>query len=227
MDKLRLVVEKRAVLGKQAKKLRREGYLPANIYGKSIVSQAVRVKLDEFRSVYKKAKGTHLVYLQIDKEELPVLIQNVQQHPVTGKYLHADFRKMDLKEKTEAQVPIEVVGQLEVVKSGEADLLVLSDKVWIRALPEKIPEKIVVDIAGLSGIGAEVRVKNLPKSVDYEFVDDAEKLVVQIVEAKKEEIPVAAPALTEEAPVAKEQNREIAQAEEKSKEKEDKENKKE
>lgn len=200
MDKIRLVAEKRVKLGKQAKKLRREGYLPANVYGKDMSSMAVKVKLNEFINVYKKAKGTHLVYLELDKDELPILIQNVQRHPVTAKYLHADFRKMDLKEKVEAKVPIGVVGQLDVVKSGEADLLILADEVLVRALPTKIPEKIIIDISGLSGIGAEVRVKDLPKSADYEFVDNADMLVVQIVQAQKEEIPTASAPTTEAAP---------------------------
>ncbi len=199
MDKISLKAEKREYLGKKSRKLRRLGVLPANLFGKGIQSVSIKINQNDFLNAFKQAKTTHVVYLKLDKEELPVLIQNAQKHPISREILHADFRKIDLKEKVETEVPVVVVGELEVVKSGEADIITLRDHLLVEALPTNIPDKIVVDISKLGGIGAEVRVKDLPKGKDYEFIEDEDASVVQIAEAKKEEIVAPPPAEEAEA----------------------------
>jgi len=188
MTKISLKAEKRTILGKKVKKLRREGLLPLNLFGKEIKSMALTAKFPDFRKIFQKAKTTQVVYVQVGQKEYPALIQNVQIHPVSRIILHADLKKIDLKEKTEVEVPVEIVGELNVVKSGEADLMVLQDAVWVECLPTKIPEKITLDISKLEGIGAEIKVKDLPASEDYRYLDEPEQMVMQIVEAKKEEI---------------------------------------
>jgi large subunit ribosomal protein L25 len=190
MDKIELKAEKRLIKGKKVRKLRKEGLLPLNLFGKDINSAALSVKFIDFNKVYQKAKNTQVVYLLMDKKQYPALIQNVQINPVNRTILHADLRKIDLKEKTEIEVPVVTAGELDVVKSGEADLMILQDKVLLECLPAKIPEKIIIDISKLEGIGAEVKIKDLAQSKDYQYLDDKEQVVLQIVEAKKEEIKV-------------------------------------
>src|SRR3989339_564049 len=200
MTKINLKTEKRTVTGKKVKKLRREGLLPINLYGKDIKSIALSAKFIDFKKVYQKARTTQVVYLEEDKKEYPALIQNVQIHPLSRIILHADFKKIDLKQKTEVEVPVVTIGELAVVKSGEADLMTLQDAVLVECLPTKIPEKITVDISKLEGIGSEVKVKDLPQSEDYKYLAEAEQIVIQIVEAKKEEIKAPEAAAPEEAP---------------------------
>ncbi|OGK69192.1 hypothetical protein A2313_04950 [Candidatus Roizmanbacteria bacterium RIFOXYB2_FULL_41_10] len=200
MTKINLKTEKRTVIGKKVKKLRREGLLPINLYGKDIKSIALSAKFIDFKKVYQKARTTQVVYLEEDKKEYPALIQNVQIHPLSRIILHADFKKIDLKQKTEVEVPVVTIGELAVVKSGEADLMTLQDAVLVECLPTKIPEKITVDISKLEGIGSEVKVKDLPQSEDYKYLAEAEQIVIQIVEAKKEEIKAPEAAAPEEAP---------------------------
>jgi len=198
MSKISLKAEKRTVTGKAVKKLRREGILPINLYGKDIKSINLMTKYADFTQSYKQAKTTQVVYLEVGKEEYPALIQNLQLNPTTRKAVHADFKKVDLKQKTAVEVPIEVVGELGVIKSGEADLIVLHAKILVECLPTNIPEKIVVDISKLEGIGAEVKVKDLPQSKEYAYQLDPEITVVQISAAQKEEVPVAPEPATEE-----------------------------
>src|SRR3972149_2270865 len=116
MEKYTLAVEKRTLFGKQLKKLRREKIVPANIFGKGAQSLAVQTNLVDLQKIFKKARNTQLVYLTLGKEEHPVLIQGVQKDPVTNTMLHADFRKVNLKEKVSTLVPVEVTGELGVVK---------------------------------------------------------------------------------------------------------------
>jgi large subunit ribosomal protein L25 len=188
MKKIVLEAEKREKLGKKVGKLRRDNILPANLYGKDIKSISVKVDSVKFNETFKKAGNTQIVYLNVNKEEYPVLIQNLQKHPLSRKVLHVNFRKMDLKEKIEADVPIETTGEVAVVKSGEGDLIIITDKITVSSLPANIPEKITIDLSVLKAVGDEIKIKDLPKGKLYEFVDDPEKTVIHIAEAQKEEI---------------------------------------
>ncbi|MEK7499907.1 MAG: 50S ribosomal protein L25 [Patescibacteria group bacterium] len=211
MKTLNLKADKRSVFGKQVKKLRRTGIIPANIFGKDIKSIAIQVEDKAFRMIARQAGTTHVIYISVDGKELPVLIQDLQHHPLTDTVLHVDFKNVDLKEKVEAEVPVELVGENALVKSGEADALLLADAVVVEALPTKIPERFTIDIATLTEIGAQIMVKDLPKSADYTFVDEEDKMIAQLAEAKKEEAVVqASPSpesveATEEGPKEKEE----------------------
>lgn len=188
MKKLTLKVEKRDVLGKKVKKLRREGMLPGNIYGTDFKSTSVTANLKEFFQVYKTARETGVVHLDLEKKEVPVLIKFVQRHPVTDLLLHVDFRKIDLTQKIQTEVPVSVTGTSEAVSVKGGVLLIQSNTLEVKALPSDIPQKIEVDISTIKEIGEEIKVKDLKKSDKYEFTTEAEKVVVSIVAHKEESV---------------------------------------
>src|SRR5206468_6331078 len=94
-----LKAEKRTVLGKKVKKLRREGLLPSNVYGKNLASAAVQVKVVDFEKVHKAVGETGLVDLEFDGQTKPVLIKSLQMNYQSHTPLHADFYQVNLKEK--------------------------------------------------------------------------------------------------------------------------------
>src|SRR5438105_2858851 len=94
-----LKAEKRTVLGKQVRKLRREGFLPANVYGKNLSSVALQVKMVDFEKIHKEVGETGLVDLEFDGKAKPVLIKNLQMNFQSHSPLHADFYQVNLKEK--------------------------------------------------------------------------------------------------------------------------------
>lgn len=98
-EKQTLEVKSRELVGKKAKKLRKQGLVLANIYGPEFKSKSVSVDLKSLLKTYKIVKETGVVYLKLDSSEVPVLIKNIQKHPVTDFILHVDFRKIDLKKK--------------------------------------------------------------------------------------------------------------------------------
>ena len=177
---LKLKVDTRTVVGKKVKQLRRKGILPANVFGKGITSKSIQVEEKAFRVVARSAGTTKVLYLSLGKEELPVLIQNAQYDSITDHLLHIDFRHVDLKEKVEAEVPVEIVGEHPLVKSHEADALLLVDSVMVEALPTQIPEKFAIDISQLKKIGDQVTIGDLPASKDYSFVDEKDRVIVQL-----------------------------------------------
>lgn len=163
MEKQKLASKKRTITGKKVKKLRKEGILPANIYGKNIKSQAVSVDLKEFQKVFEKAKETTIIDLKIEGEEKPrpVLIHNPQFHSVTGLPLHVDFYQVSLKEKIKASIPLLFMGESPAVANKEGMLLTLLNEVEVECLPSDLPEKIKVDVSSLKKVEDELKVKDL------------------------------------------------------------------
>lgn len=186
--KLSLTVQSRDLTGKKAKKLRKQGLVLGNIFGPEFKSKAVSVNLKDFLKIYKTAKETSVVYLYLDKNEIPVLIKNVQTHPVTDAILHTDFRKIDLKKKIQTEVPIKVVGTSEAVTQKGGVLLIQSETLLVEAFPQDIPQEIDIDISNIKEIGQEIKAADLKKSDQYEIKTPVEKVIVSVIAHKEESI---------------------------------------
>lgn len=187
-EKINLSANIRNIFGKKSKKLRKQGLIPANIYGSDFKSQAISINNKDFLKVYRLAKETKIIYLNIEKKELPVLIKNIQRHPITDEIIHVDFRKIDLKKKIETEVPIKIIGQSEAVNQKGGVLLTQSQSVLIEALPEDIPQQIEVDISVLKEIGQDIKVADLPKSEKYQIKTPSEKVLISVVAHKEESV---------------------------------------
>lgn len=183
----KLKVEKRSILGKKIKKLRKEGILPANVYGKDMASVAIQLPTIEFNSVFEKAGETGIVELTFDKEVIPVLIHNIQSNPITRQPLHVDFLKVNLKEKITANIPLEFTGEPQLVKDGLATFMHPVDEVEVEALPTDLPEKIEVDIDGLAEVGSQITVADLKSPTGVTITTDPSTVVATLAEIKEEE----------------------------------------
>ena len=201
MKREKLAVEKRKVLGKKVKKLRREGVLPANVYGKDIKSVSVQVAQKEFDKVFKEAGETGLVDLQLDGKILPVLIHNVQTDYL-GNKLHADFFQVNLKEKVKTMVPIVIVGEPKAVIDKVGLLMQIISEVEVEALPEELPENIEVNVEPLVAVDEQVAVSDLKIAKDVVILTDPTQVVVKIsklVSKEAEELAAEEAAASEEA----------------------------
>ncbi|KKS94160.1 MAG: 50S ribosomal protein L25 [Candidatus Collierbacteria bacterium GW2011_GWB1_44_6] len=198
MNKFVLKVEKRVLLGSKVKKLRRQGIIPANVFGRTVESQAIQVPSVDFARVYKDAGETSLIWLKIDGEdkERPTLVKGVTNNPITGTKLHIDFHQVNLKEKVTANVPVEVIGETQMVKEGLAVLDINLHEIEVEALPTDIPENVTVDISSLMEIGDNVKVADLKVPTEVTILTDPEQLVLALGAPQKEEAP-----LVEEVPV--------------------------
>jgi len=187
-EKTKLSAQIRTLTGKKAKKLRKQGLIPANIYGPEFKSTSISINFREFLNTYKIAKETGIIYLQLEKNEIPVLIKHIQKHPISDQILHVDFRKIDLKKKIETEVPVKVVGTSEAVSQKGGVLLTQSEFLLVEALPEDIPQEIEVDISSIKDIGQEIKVADLKKSDKYTIKTSPDKVVVSVIAHKEESI---------------------------------------
>jgi len=201
-DKVSLKAEVRTVFGKKLNKVRKQGLVPGNIFGPDFKSKSISVVYKDLIKTYKIVGETGVVYLSVDKENIPVLIKGIQKHPLTSTLLHIDFRKIDLSKKIETNVPVKTVGVSEAVTQKAGILLVQSETLLVEALPEDIPSSIEVDISVIKEIGQEIKVADLKKSDKYEVKTPAEKVILGVVAHKEESIvpetAVAAPEIITE-----------------------------
>ena len=190
-----LKVEKRAVVGKRVKKLRREGILPANIYGKEFKSTSVQVPVKDFLKVFSEVHETGLVDLAYDSQTLPVLIHNVQIDPRTQTPVHADFFKVNLKEKITARVPVVAVGEAKAVVDKIGLLEQPVAELEVEALPTDLPEKIEVNVEALSAVDEQILVSEIKAPEGVTILTEPSQLVFKIGElvtkAMEEEIAAA------------------------------------
>jgi large subunit ribosomal protein L25 len=195
-EKTVLNIEKRKVIGREVKFLRRQGILPANIYGKKIKSLAVQLTAKSFLPVLKEVGETSLLELKVEGEEKtrPVLIHAVQFHPLSGEPLHADFYEVDLKEKVTTKVPVELIGESPAIKEKIGILIQPLSEVEVEALPADLPEKIEVDISGLKAIDDVVLVENIKVGEAIKILTEGQEVLAKIDALAKEEevvVPVA------------------------------------
>lgn len=190
MNKISLQAEERTILGKKVKNLRKNGVIPAHVYGKKMQTEHVSVSEVDFIKVYKEAGETGLIDLKIGSEKIkPVMIKGVQIHAVTGNPLHIDFYQVDLSQKVTVPVPVILIGeQPETVKSGEAVVIQPLSEVEVEALPTSIPEKIEVDITSLKQIDDAILVAQLKAPEGVTILADQEAVVVKLDTAITEEM---------------------------------------
>ena len=214
MEQIPLVAQKRTVLGRKVKTLRQQGFIPAHVFGHKVPTIHVQVKSVEFSKVFEQAGETGIIDLSVDNQKRPVLVRNVQIHPVTDEPLHIDFYQVNLSEKVKVNVPLAITGEAPAVSKKIGLLLTPTQELEIEALPADIPDTIEVDIAKLENIGDEIKVKDLKiDKTKIEVHTDEDLVVAQIGElVTKEMEAVEAEMAAEQAEAAAEAPAEGAEA---------------
>jgi large subunit ribosomal protein L25 len=184
---MELKVEKREVLGKKVEFLRKQGLLPAELYGHGVANLHLSVNSKEFEKVYKEAGENTVINVSVDGVTKPVLIYDVQLHPVKGNVEAVDLYEVKMDEEIGASVPLEFTGESAPVKEGLGVFVEAMDEIEVEALPADIPQKITVDISFLKAVGDSIYVKDLPVTSKYKFTIGQETVVASVAELEKEE----------------------------------------
>lgn len=190
---MELKAKNRNVLGKKVKNLRKEGLVPAEIFGHGLENKHVSLETKPFKEIYKKA-GSHTVVqvLTEDGARIPALISEVQVHPLTREPLSILIQGVRADEKMEIKIPIEFKGKAPAEKSGFVVVKVL-DEIEIEALPDKIPHSFEIDLSGLTDAGQSIHVGDLVAPEGVEILQPKEMVVVIVTEHEKEETSAPTP----------------------------------
>lgn len=166
-------------------RLRKEGLIPAVIYGKQQPALNIRLDRKAVVSVLSHSVSEQiLVTLEVEdiKETKLALIQDVQHNPLTGSILHMDFHAVQENEIIHAHVPIELVGDAAGVKAGGL-LEFLTHSINISCLPLDLPDKLTLDISNL-GIGEALHVSDLPLPKGVTIDADGHIVVALVAELR-------------------------------------------
>src|SRR5205085_11943782 len=121
-----------------------------------------------------------LITLKIDGTSHPVLVKEIQRHPISRAIWHIDFYRVSLQKKIETAVPVHVKGEAPGVKLGGGVLEHLVREVRVRCLPTEIPAALDADVAALQ-IGQAIKAKDLKVPAGVELLLDAEAMIINIV----------------------------------------------
>lgn len=189
-DRIQLTVQSRETKGESVKNLRKEGLLPANIYGPEVDgSVLIQMETIAFSRLLKKAGETDLIDLKIqDSDEVrPVLIYEMQVDPLRGTPIHVDFFQVNMSEEVEVDVPIELVGTAPADKEKRGILLNIMTELPIRVLPADIPHGFEIDLSVLAEVGDQITVSDLtiPEGVTV-LVESPEEQVIAKIDPLRE-----------------------------------------
>lgn len=195
MEKVVLKANKRDVIGKQVKAMRREGQLPAIMYGRH-VENPISIVLDarDTARTLAKASSSSIVMIELDGQEYPALVREKQRDYIKNRLLHVDFLVVSLTEKLTAYVGIELTGLSLAVKDYNAVLVNGLNEIEVECLPADLPEKIVVDLGALAKVGDVIHVSDLVLSDKVKVLSSPEEMIVIATAAKVEEVVEAAAA---------------------------------
>ncbi len=174
---------------RQASDIRKEGMIPAVLYGTQIESLSLKIDLKEFEKVYQEAGENTLVELKVEggNKEFLVLIHQVQFDVVGGYPIHIDFFQPSLKEKTEAKVPLVFEGESLAVSDLDGTLVKNIFELEINALPQDFPKEIKVNIDRLKTFDDEILVKDLEIPENIEVLREPDEVVATVSRPEKVE----------------------------------------
>src|SRR4030065_1633386 len=153
MDKVSLDAQVRTQTGKKVKRLRKEGFIPAIIYGREIETLPISLEKRVTTLLFNKISGSTILTIIVDGKEHATLVREVQRDYLKNEILHVDLQAVSLKEKLRTHVSLTLVGKAPVLENFEALIVSGIDQIEVECLPQDLVDTIEVDISSLAAIG--------------------------------------------------------------------------
>jgi len=179
---------RRDVTGKKVRFLRREGLIPANLYGPGIDSVPLQAETAVLKRLLSKVGRDALISLRIDGDKKPkmVMLRDIQRDPLTGNLLHVDLFQVEMTHKVRADVPLVFVGEAPAAKSSRAMLIENLSELHVEALPADLPPNIEVDLSVLEEIEQAIHVRDVAAGDGVEVLTDPDQVIARVMESKVE-----------------------------------------
>ena len=183
-----LQAQKRNIVGKQISKLRKEGFLPAVMYGAGHGSRSLSVHLPEFLKIWKNAGESTIIDLKVEDESARnVVIHDVALDPVLSHPLHVDFLEVASDKLLKTHVPIEFAGEAEAVKSLGGVLVRVMYELEVEALPKNLPHAIRIDVAKLATFDDKIFLGDVVAPAGVKICGDQDALIAKVDQPRAEE----------------------------------------
>jgi large subunit ribosomal protein L25 len=186
-----LAANHRELTGKAVARLRREGRLPAVVFGHGVDSTPVTLDAHDFDLLRRRTGQNALIDLSVDgKKALPVLIHGVQVHRLTQRPIHVDLFQVRMTEELIVDVPLVPEGVSVAVQDHGGTLLQIVESVKVKALPDHLPQAIALPLDALVDFDAVVRVGDLAIPGDVTLLNDPEEVAAKVAPPRIEAEPV-------------------------------------
>jgi large subunit ribosomal protein L25 len=182
-ERVKLQVSERERRGsREARRLRKAGFIPGVLYGKGKASHAIFVPERELRHVLTGTSGLHAILDVVVEGQSTThasILKDFQQDPIRGHISHIDLQEVRLDQPIQASVNVQLVGEPEGVKEGGV-LSQVQREINVEALPMEIPEHMELDVSGMA-IGDTLRLADLPEREGVKYLDNPEETVLATV----------------------------------------------
>jgi large subunit ribosomal protein L25 len=185
-NKIQIEAQLREQAGSKAKHVRFDGSIPAILYGHGISNISVAINAKSFVKILPELSASTLLNLNINGDSRAVLVSEVQRDPMTGNPIHVDFHQVNLKEEIETAVPLVFEGVSAAVKDLAGTLVKSIDEINVQALPQDLPEHIVVDISVLNDFEARITIADLKIGDNVKVLDNVEEIVAVVTPPRSE-----------------------------------------
>ena len=199
-DHPELKAEPREVTGKKVGRLRRQGVMPATVYGYNITPSNIQLSAHDFGGIIRRTGTTQLIDLRIgDTRPLSVFIRNAQVDAKRNIIIHVEFYQPNLREKVTTHLPVHTEGESPAVREGGM-LLQLLDHIDVVCLPDNVPNDIMVDVSSIVEINGTILVSDIPLPEGVTSLTPGDEIVVKVGPPIAEEVVEEAVAATEPLP---------------------------
>ncbi len=183
MERIELRTQARTTRGKQVKRLRDEGWIPAVVYGADTSARSVQIPERSLFKTLQQAGSTTLIDLFVEDESEPhvVLAREIQRDPITGQLVHVDFYQVRLTETVKTMPRLEFIGESPLVKSGKAVMIYGMTEIEVECLPTDLINSIPVDVSGLEGMDDNILVGDLTVPSGVTITADPGEVVASVV----------------------------------------------
>jgi large subunit ribosomal protein L25 len=188
MEEIILKATLRKEMGKRVNAGRKSGMIPAVLYGKGVGNENLWIKALDLKRLLKKSGESVIINLEVENgKKYSILINELQENPVSGSYIHADFYRVKMDEEIETEIELVFVGESKAVKETGGVLIKSLDKIKIKCLPKDLPSHIDIDISSLNTFEDCISVKDLKINPLIEIKTDLETVVASVAPPRSEE----------------------------------------
>jgi large subunit ribosomal protein L25 len=189
MSKIEIQAEPRTVIGKRVNALRREGILPAVIYGNNVETMVISLDFREASKILAGLTSSSLVEIKLKGKTHTVIVREKQMNFIRDEIIHVDFQEVSLTEKLRASVGVRTEGESPAVDEYDAMLVIGLSEIEVEAFPQDLPEEFLVDISGLKEIGDSITVKDIPALENVEILSDPDEMLILVTSTFNAEEP--------------------------------------
>ncbi|HOE74532.1 MAG TPA: 50S ribosomal protein L25 [bacterium] len=186
-QKYSLSADTRSITGRKVKNLRKQGLLPAVVYGANKEPSPISLSSQDFNRIYKEAGSSSLIELSLGDEKINVIAQDPHYDPVSGNLIHVDLIRVRMDKKIRTEIPLEFTGESLAVEQEKGTLVTPYSSLEVECLPRNLVPEIKVDISPLKTFEDQIKISDIDIPEGIEIFAEPEDVIALVEPPRSEE----------------------------------------